>query len=262
MNSGQDLLTAYIIGPFIKAWNLFFDVQLPEYRIHYRYLDINETYLLCFIPIVGLVIGLAAYFIAWFLYFIGGKMVAAVISPIIILIFTELLTHCRDSGNLVDILTHKVAYYNRNIGIDNEEKHHNFMYYYIFAGVFIIRVFCLGMIIYFNHFGWLITIYTLVFAFEGYLAADDGVNVREELIHAGANSGLKISIVAFVLSVIFGAAYFPAMLLAFISSGIIGYFWKRRMITDGVLNGINIGVAGKVIEILLLLIGIIYKIRF
>ncbi|MCF7791039.1 MAG: hypothetical protein K9M56_03475 [Victivallales bacterium] len=263
MKKDRDILGDYIVLPFVKAWNLFFDIQLPENRSYYSGFEDEDITLLCFIPIVGLIIGLIIYLIGWGSYFLAGTLVSTIISPILILILLEFLTHCRDSSNLVNFLSSKFESWRNVQPHDSSDKHNEFMFYYIFAGVFILRVFCIGALVYYHEFEWLVIVYILTFSVEGYMATDCEFSPdREHLIHGGTKASLKIMLVAFILCTLFGIEYFGMTLFAFSISAIIGYNLKHHLLKKNLLNGVNIGIIGKSMEILLLLLGLIYKLRF
>ena len=262
MKKNIDFFSNHIILPFIKAWNLFFEVQLPANRSYYGYTESKDSHVLCFIPVVGLVIGLIAYLFSSLVYFCTGTIVAAILCPFVILIFTEYLNHSRDSSNLVNFFTTKYAFYHKNPTEEKHQQQNQFMFYYVFIGIFILRILCFGTMIYFHRFGWLIVMFVLIFTLQGYLAIEGKYHLhREDLLCGGANSGIKLWVIAFVLCLFFGGMYLLSMLFAFVVAAFIGNRVKIALIRNNALNGTNIGIIGKIMEILLLLLGLLHSVH-
>jgi cobalamin synthase len=253
-------LSNFIILPFVKAWNLFFQVQLPVNRVYSNYSEVDESHVLYFIPVVGAAIGIIVYFFISLIYFSTGTVVATILCPFAIVIFIEYLNHSIDSSNLVNLLTSKYAFYHKNPTEEHHHQQNHFMFYYVFIGIFIIRILCYGALIYFHRFGWLTLMFILTFAIQGYFAAKGEYQIhREDLLQAGNKPGFKIWIITFILCLIFGSAYLFSMIFAFAVTLFIGYKVKIALIRSNALNGANIGIIGKVMEILILLLGLMYR---
>jgi hypothetical protein len=253
-------ISNYLILPFVKAWNLFFQVQLPVNRVYAGYTEADESHILYFIPIVGLAIGIIVYFFTSLIYYCTGTVVATILCPFAIVIFIEYLNSSSDSSNLVNFLTSKYAFYHKDPTEEHHHQQNHFMFYYVFIGIFIIRILCYGALIYFHRFGWLTVMFILTFAIQGYFAAKGEYQFhRDDLLHAGSKPGVKIWIVALILCIIFGSAYLFSMLFAFAISVFIGYKVKIALIRSNALNGVNIGIIGKTMEILILLLGLMYR---
>jgi cobalamin synthase len=263
MRRNSDFFTSYVILPFMKAWNLFFQVQLPENNLHHQDKNLDETQILCFIPVIGLTIGLITYLFSSLIYFCAGTIVAAILCPFLIVIFIEYLNHSKDSVSLVNLFTSKFVFYQKTPANKHQEQQNTFMFYYIFISIFIIRILCFASLIYFHRFAWLIIMFVLTYAVQGYLATTSKYQFqRNNLLHATSNPGIKIWLITFFLCLLFGGIYLPTMLLAFLITVFIGYKAKIILKRNNALNGINIGMLGKVMEIFLLLLGLLYRLNF
>ena len=146
MNKHNDLFSDYLINPFAKAWDLFFDIRFPVRQYIDGDYDVSEEYdssVLYYIPVVGLVIGLLSYFFAWVICFFTGNLIATILCPFVIVIFVEYLNHGKDSYNLINFLNSKLhanIKHGENKHVDYN-LHTDFMYFYIFSGIFLIRLF-------------------------------------------------------------------------------------------------------------------------
>ena len=263
MKENIDFFSNYIILPFIKAWNLFFQVQLPLNRIYYDHTETDESHILCFIPIVGMVIGMIIYAFLYIMLLSTGTLVAAIISPLVIIIFVEYLNYSKDTSNLVNYITSKYAYYHKE---PTEEKHHQqnkVLFYYVFFGIFLLRLLALGALIYFHRFSWIIVTFVLTFSIQGYLASKDDMHFnRHDLLLSASRHGIKIWITALIICILFGWVYFPAILFLLVISVFVGYKTKKIMSKCDALNGINIGIFGKIMEIVILLFGLLFRFNF
>ena len=267
MNTNQeDFLIKNIVVPFLKAWNLFFDISLSSNSESFeRNKNIsggNDSFVLCFIPIIGFILGLFAYFLSWIVSALGGTILASILCPFIIVLSWELLNHAKDTAYLVHSINFKILKHSNSGSVDTENNENNFMLFYIFTALFIIRVLCLGVFIYYHYFGWIIVTTVLTYAVQGHLAAEDKKNSKEGLIAVDKKAISIMWIITAILCLFFGAVHFPIMLLAFIVSVLIAVKTKSSYEKTDSLSGANIGFTGKYTELIILLLGLLIRFNF
>jgi cobalamin synthase len=250
-----------MIISYIKAWNLAFEITLPipgSLESKSKVSAKNDSIVLYFFPIIGLTLGLSAYILSWFVSVIGGTILASILCPFIIILSWELLNHAKDTGYLVHYLYLKIfKYYDQN-SIEMRNNENNYMLLYIFTTIFIIRILCLAFFIYHRYFGWLVIVAVLTYAVQGHLAAEEKNSSEEVLISADRKSLIIMWIIAAVLCLLFGAAYFPTIILTFIVTVLLAVKAKIFYEKTNSLSGANIGFTGKYTEIIILLLGLLF----
>ncbi|MCP4176864.1 MAG: hypothetical protein GY756_03785 [bacterium] len=248
-----------LLVPFVKAWNLFFEIPFPvSNKLNSKISSIiteNEDTVLYAVPIVGLAVGLIAYVFILIIYGLFGSLLSAILCSIIIMLICEILSYGRDTNNLVHALANKsFAASRKNAEEQQNLKEGNYLFIYIFIAIFLLRIVCLGFIIYNYNFSWIIIITTLSLSTQGYLAIDSSdslINVFDK------NSIIVMWVIAAVICVVFGWYFFAAAAIAYILTILIAIQLKRYLSNSNNLFGENIGVSGKYIEILVLIIGLI-----
>lgn len=258
MSRHKDILENYIIRPYLEAVTMLFNLPFLSHisdKDKFRY-DV-DVLTACYIPVVGLSIGLLTYLFSLLIFLITGTLVATIICPFIILIFIEYLSYGKDSKNLVDLITLKLSLHSDS---NNEQlsPQNNFMYFYVFIGLFVVRLLCIGSIIYFHRFGWLNVVFILVVTIQGYLIVEEGnTNVTPS-----NRNDVKMWIIATILCLIFGGVYFFSMVFALIVVILVSIKLKNIMYRKGYLDSLYIGMVGKGAEIIILLFGLFYRFHF
>lgn len=265
MDRQENLITNSLIIPFIKAWNLFFEIPIPIENFS-KNIILNEEYdsrVLYFVPIIGLVLGLFAYVISWIIYQIGGEVIAAILCPFIIIIVWEFLNRGKDTENLSSLICSKFFNESEEISVDYSAHTNRSMYFYVFIGVFVLRILCLGTLIYLQRFGWLVVIAVLTHSIQGYLAIDrENLSSEKIFISADPSAAVIMWIVASVLCSIFSFTYFPMLIVSLVITIFIAYRLKNYLENKGILSGTNIGISGKLIEIIVLILGLLSRFIF
>ena len=142
-----------------------------------------------------------------------------------------------------------------SIEVNNNEN--NYMLFYIFSAVFMIRILCLGILIYYNYFGWIVVATVLTYAVQGYLAAENRDSSTEILISADRKSLVIVWVIAAIFCILFGAIYFSTMISAYIIAVLLAVKAKSFYKKSNSLSGANIGFTGKYTEIIILLLGLL-----
>ena len=251
----ENYLSLNILAPFINAWNLFFEILLPTSN-----LKPSNSSIFYAIPFIGLILGVIASIFSWFICTIGGSILAAVLCPFVIILFWELLNHAKDTSYLVHYIYQKIFshYDHKNLEINNNENH--FMIFYIFTAVFILRILCLGILIYFNNLGWIVVVSVLAYAVQAHLAGDE--SETNGIIKIEKNSIIIMWIVTIILCLIFGINHLPITILSIIIAVLIAINTKNNYLKSKTLSGSTIGFTGKYVEIIILLLGLLFRFHF
>ena len=250
-----------ILVPYVKAWNLFFDISLPisnTIQSESGTSNKNDSEVLYFIPVIGLTLGLFAYILSWFVSIAGGVLLASIICPFIIVLVWESLNHAKDTSSLVKIIYFKIFKHYNDDSVSNDTKEINFMYFYIFAAIFIIRILCIGIFIYHNSLGWIIVTTVLTYSVQAHVATEQKNNSNYALISADKKSIIIMWIIAGIFCFVFGAVFFPSMILAFIVAVLIAVKAKNQLEKNNSLSGISVGFTGKYTELIILLLGLVF----
>ena len=255
----KNIILKNIVLPYYKAWNLFFEISLPisaSLKNRLKSSNKNNFDVLYFTPIIGLTLGLSAYILSWVISIIGGTIFASILCPFLIVLSWESLNHAKDTSSLVHYIYLKIFrhYDTDSIEINNNEN--IYMQFYIFIAIFMIRVLCLGIFIYYHHFGWIVITTVLTYAIQGHLAAEDKKSSGEVLISADSKSLIIMWVITAVLCVLFGAVYFP-MIPAFIITVLLAVKAKSFYEKNNRLSGASIGFTGKYTEVIILLLGLL-----
>ncbi len=251
----DNILLKNILAPFTNAWNLFFEILLPTPNF-----KTNTLSMFYAIPFIGLVLGIIASVFSWFIIVIGGNILAAVLCPFVIVLFWELLNHAKDTSYLVHYIYQRIFnhYDQESLEINNNENH--FMVFYIFSAVFILRIICLGIIIYFNNLGWIIIVTVLAYAIQAHMAGNEPET--KGTIKVEKNSINIMWIITVILCLIFGINHLPITVLAIIITILIAINAKSNYLKSNTLSEPVIGFTGKYIEIIVLLLGLLFRFHF
>jgi len=263
MPTRQNIFVNKLLVPFVKAWNLFFEIPFPiSNKLNNKInstCSTNEESILYAVPLIGLVVGIIAYVFILIMYLLFGAILAAILCSIIIMLICEILSYGGDTNNLVHSLTNRSFAASRKSAEEQQSlKEGNYLFIYlfiyIFIAVFLLRIVCLGVIIYDHNFSWIIIIVTLSMTTQGFLA----INSSDSLINiSDKKSNIIVWIIPAVICIIFGWYVFAATAIAYILTLAISIQMKRHLNNSNSLFGDNIGVSGKYIEILVLIIGLI-----
>ncbi|HJO95002.1 MAG TPA: hypothetical protein QF753_16510 [Victivallales bacterium] len=248
-----------LMVPLIKAWNLFFEIPFPvSNSLNNQISSISsksDDNILYAVPVVGLIVGIIAYVFILIIYGLFGTLLASILCSIVIILMCEILSYGRDTNNLVHALTNRSFAASRKSSEEQKSmKEGNYLYIYIFIAIFLLRIVCLGFIIYDHNFSWIIIITTLSLSTQGYLAIDSSdslINIYDK------NSIIVMWIISAAICVFFGWYFFAAAAIAYILTLLISIQLKKYLNNSNNLFGENIGVSGKYIEILVLIIGLI-----
>jgi cobalamin synthase len=262
----MDLSNSYEL--FKKAWNLLSFFKLPETDGEKKEeIDEIPDNIVVYFPAVGAAIGFSAYCVAWFLERImDGKIFAAMLSAVIITLTLEILTLGKDLSTLMNFLkaTAKKLPPDEALALIEEKDTVNsgISELVLLFSLFILKIICIGILIYSQKASWLIVILTLSYLVQGLLAISRSSNLEAPLLPSEQDTAKSAWIIAAIISLIAGIEYIPAVVLALIISwfSFDGFqkYWLSRFRT---ITGKSVGLGGIILEYLLLVGGTILLAR-
>lgn len=256
---------------FKEAWEMLLDIPFPQKLIH---IEVDEEedkkeLFVCF-PLVGAVVGLGLYFIAWVINFLMPvSTAAAVVGSILLALLTESIS---SGGNIASLAAFLKAKKNRQTGIElvnaveTVEHDHTPTNQIFFLSLYLLKVFCFALLFIYGRLSWLVIVYTMSYLMRSQMAYWDDLQNSQPIIEAeDENYSIKIPwVVALLISLLVaGFDYFPAVVIV----GAVAYLLLRyfKKISDrdlgGGVTGKIIGTAGVASELIFLLLGIILLVR-
>ncbi len=225
--------------------------------------DQEDKQLLACFPLVGALVGIIMYTIAWAVaFFFPVSSAAAVLGAIILSLISESIS---TGGNISTLTSFICARQNKLTGADmvysleQGNAHSNATDLMFFLSLYLLKLFCIGLLIYHARTSWLIIVFTMSYLIRSQMATWNNLRTSQPLIEAEdeIDSVRAPWTLAIVIIVIAGISYLPAVLIiTIIAYFIIKYFKK---ITDKELGGVNgliIGTAGTAAELIFLIAGI------
>ena len=263
MDNNSLFLRKYFVS-FLKAWKMFFEISFPGAEYWNKYIDYSnakyDAVVLYSIPVIGMMIGFVAFVVASIAYLFFGAIPAAVICSTVFIILWEIITHGKDTNYMVGAIAEKWAAFSKGrLGIEEPAfKEGNYVFMYIFIAVFALRVFCLVFLIYYHHFGWIVITTTLVMSTQGYLASLNVKKQNEIYIYAKVREQRIMWIITAIICVALSGFHFLPVAIAYLLTLLFGFKMKAYLQKNDMLNGESIGIAGKYVEIFVLIIGLIF----
>lgn len=263
MDNNSLFLHKYFIS-FLKAWKIFFEISFPGAEYWNKYIDYSnvkyDAIVLYSIPVIGMMLGLAAFAAASIVYFLFGAIPAAIICSIVFIISWEFLTHGKDTNCMVGSVADKwVAFSKSKFGLEEPAyKEENYVFMYIFMAIFALKVFCLAFLIYYHNFGWIVITTTLVMSVQGYLASENIKNQDEIYIYAKTSEQYIMWVITAIICIVFSEFHVFPVAIAYLLTLLFGFKMKAYLEKNDMLNGEAIGITGKYVEICVLIIGLIF----
>ena len=250
----------YSVIPFIKAWEMLIDVELPKSICRSEEDVDHETMLLNF-PLVGSFIGFVAYTITAVLGVIPGKPLAPFMSAVIIVLGLELITSGRAMCSLISFIENRLASRTtpESLTLINDDINttRTSTGTLLLISIFMFRITCFSYLINTSQSFWIIVMITLNYSAQGFLASAHDTRTGQPFFELGPNFVRNIAITTAVLTIIVGISSLPTIALTL---GINGFLvFKFKDYCDKNLGGTTakvIGLAGYATEFITLLIGL------
>ena len=260
--------TNYLLKYFKSAWDMLLDIPLPFITEELdEEEDDGDSYLLLSFPLVGAVLGLLAYLVAYFLGLIlVMPMAAAVIVAIVLTLGSEMAASTSNISVLTTFINAKIA---RRSNAELESllssrlSLEDPLSLMLFLSLYLLKLFCFGLLIYHAKTSWLIITFTLSYLIRSQLATMPSSDSYGALIEEDDDKfAVKMPwIVASAIVLIAGSAYpATAIITLLITFALIAGFKKYAIISGGV-SGAMIGIYGIVAELVFLFTGAAIVIR-
>jgi len=247
---------------------MLLNVPLPAALLDTADAEQEEKYLLACFPLVGAVVGIVMYTIAWLVMFLFPvSAAAAVVGSITIALITEYISI---GGNISTLSSFICARKNKFSGqemlsaIENESPHRNTIDLIFFLSLYLLKLFCIGLLIYHERTSWFIIVFTMSYLIRSQMATWDDLRTSQPLIEIeDKNASIKAPwFFASFIILIAGISYLPAVIIIIIATYLIIKYLEK--IVDNELGGVTgsiIGTAGTAAELFFLLAGIAMLLR-
>ncbi|OGV49465.1 MAG: hypothetical protein A2X49_00780 [Lentisphaerae bacterium GWF2_52_8] len=265
------------LGSFSQAWRLLLDIPLPAVFRPLASRDgsseefdtdsSSSSQVLLSFPLVGAAMGLAAYLLAWLLLRFPGNPAAAFVFALAATIGLEMATSGRHLALLLSFLENRLSGTPTDAALlklqDDFHSVKSPLGTLVLVTVFLLRIFCFGLLVYYERAFWVILALTGGFAVQAQLATMANLETRQPLLELPeermANYPWFITAAIFLVA---GFPCLPAALIGLILCYIIAV--QARKYFEAHFGGITpnmTSLAGYLSEITLLITGIIFLVR-
>ena len=257
------------IKSFLNAWEMLIDIPLPAFFDNEDYDDGENEELLASFPIVGFVIGMSCYLIAWIILILSpSDLAAAIIGAIVITLLLEFVATTSTIAKLATYLTlksEKADPITIHTELEAGSSINNVPNPIFFLSLYLLKLFSIALLIYEGKISWLIIIFTMSYLVRSQMATWKDLRDAQPIIEIeNPLYATKIPwIIAIVISLfVAGFAYFPAVVIvAIIAYFLLKYFERVAKVELGGITAPIIGVVGTATEIVFLLVGIALLLR-
>ena len=257
------------LGALVSAWNLLLEIPFPNIGLWYEDEEPKGDSLrtlACF-PIIGALLGYAAYCIIWILSRFQSLTSAAAVSAILIVVGLEIVTLGKNFNALVSFLEAKLEGVGNIELIAAVEKEpascKTTLGLMLFLSIFILKIACVALLVYYERTTWLIVTMAVSYAVIAKMATSRDLRTSQPLFETEDGRAEKLAwLFAGIISFIVGWSYSPAviiiLLLAYFLSGKLKNHCEMQF---GGVTGKFVGMAGAAAETLILLAGVILLVR-
>ena len=251
------------ISSFITAWNLLVDIPIGEER-HYDDDYARENRIIASFPLVGFALAFIFYILISFMAIFFGSSAKIIISAVVIALLIELLSSGKNLislGNMIESIAFRQGRSETVKAIQNTRLSDTNFGMLTTLSLFIIRLFCLGVLIGGENATWIFVVMTGSFAAQSMFTTAIDIETRDKFIGADEKGVMFAWVIAAILSVISGNKI-SAVVISFIILFLLLLFLKNYV--QNRLGGVTaqmIGTVGTASELSLLLLGLIILAR-
>jgi cobalamin synthase len=252
---------------FCSAWEMLLDIPLPRKlkAIAEDESSENGAKTLIMFPVIGALLGIAAYIAAWLLIIFLHKPAASIISGIALAVGYEFITSWRNvsiSASYVEKKLEGGTFAELELD-DKFNSHRNAAGMITIVSFFLVRAFCFGFLVYYGEIFWIITAMTLGFTTQAHLAAMEELGSSSPIVELDDEKAIFLPwATAAGIVLITGVSALAPVLVAFLFSFLIAYFSGKYLNEKlGGVTGMIVGIVGYKVEIVSLILGLILLIR-
>ena len=255
------------ISSFITAWNLLVDIPIGEER-HYDDDYARENRIIASFPLVGFALAFIFYILISFMAIFFGSSAKIIISAVVIALLIELLSSGKNLislGNMIESIAFRQGRSETVKAIQNTRLSDTNFGMLTTLSLFIIRLFCLGVLIGGENATWIFVVMTGSFAAQSMFTTAIDIETRDKFIGADEKGVMFAWIIATILSIVSGGCSWnriSAVVISFIILFLLLLFLKNYV--QNRLGGVTaqmIGTVGTASELSLLLLGLIILAR-
>lgn len=253
----------------VSAWNLLLEIPFPNigsWQEDEEPKGDSLRTLACF-PIVGALLGYAAYCIIWILSKFQSLTSAAVVSAILIVIGLEIVTLGKNFNSLISFFDAKMQGLGELELVAAVEKEPSLckttLGMMFFLSVFILKIACVALLVYYERTTWLIVTMAVSYAVVAKMATSQDLRTSQPFFETEEGRDEKLAwLFAGIISFIVGWSYFPAVIIVLLLAYFLsGKFQKYCKVKFGGVTGKIIGMTGSAAEVIILLAGVILLVR-
>ena len=258
----------YIIKSFKNAWDMLIDFPLPLNIEDETGADEESDDLIpASFPVVGAVLGAIMYMTVFLIsLIITVKPASAFIAAILVTLGSEILVTSSNTSTLTLFIMGKISRMSDSeidTVLESKLKFDYPLPLILFLTLYLLKVFCIGLVIFYGKISWLILVFTLSYLVRSQLSQLSARNTSEPLIEVEDEKySIKIPwIVSGIIAVWAGLSYLPsALVMLALTFALITLLKKHAASTNGVSAPI-IGFYGAASELLFLIAGASIAIR-
>ncbi|HPO90324.1 MAG TPA: hypothetical protein PLJ44_04365, partial [Victivallales bacterium] len=124
--------------------------------------------------------------------------------------------------------------------------------------LFLVKIICIGILIYTGNSLWLVVMMSLAYLIQGLVAGAPASIVESSILPANSDVMRNAWIITFIVCLVAGIAFIPAVILAFIISWLFYdrfmKYWAKKF---RIITGKTVGLVGILLEYILLVLGTI-----
>jgi cobalamin synthase len=249
---------------FRKAWNLLSYFKFPDSRgMKKEEIEEIPENIVAYFPLVGGALGFSFYCLAWLLERImHEKIFSSILSAVIITLVIEVLTLGKDLAALMSFLKSvaKRLPPEETLSIIEEKEtvNNGVSELVLLFSLFLLKIICIGILIYSNHASWLIVMLTFPYLIQGLMAICGDSESGGSLLPSDQNTVKTAWITAAAISFLACLKSIPAAALALVFSWLFYDIFRKYWL--GKFKGITgktVGLAGIILEYILMLAGAI-----